>query len=282
MKKTGGSVVRRIKSKNAVKAFLAVFILNFLLFVTKLYVGLSSNSISIYSDGINNFFDGISAAVSLICFYLLLKSRDMSFESRSGKTEQLLTFVLSAVIIITGIVFLFNSAERLMYPAPVWFTVSYFYIIGFTAVVKALMFFLLKRQSRKEDSQLFRVMSLDSLMDFFITTVTVITLFISQRGGFSVDAYAGIAISIFILVSGVRSFRESLTALICFPKMKTRERIEELLSSCDLDEKAALEFSFVEEKRVYLSCDRQPEKEKLEEVRKSIYEETGFTLYLLK
>lgn len=279
-KKESGVTV--IKNKTAIPTFISVFILNFILFALKLYVGLSSNSISIYSDGINNFFDGISAVTGIICFMILAKSRDLSFASRSGKTEQLLSFFLSAVILITGFVFLYNSSERLMYPAPMWFTVSYFYMIAATVLVKLGMFFMLKRQSKKTDSGVIKMMALDSLADFFITAVTLITLLVSQKGGFSVDAYAGIAISVIILISGIKSFKEGLVGIIGFPSGETRNKIEKLLSEYGISDEAELEFSFSDEKKVYLKTDKEINEETLENIKNRLSEGTGFTLYLLK
>ena len=57
-----------IKNKAVVRICLFAFFLNFILFAVKLYVGLSSNIISIYSDGINNLFDSLSVMVTVICF----------------------------------------------------------------------------------------------------------------------------------------------------------------------------------------------------------------------
>lgn len=276
------SEVRKIKNKKALSLFAVVLFLNFILFAVKLYVGLSSNSISIYSDGINNLFDGVSAATGISCFLILAKGRDLSFASRSEKTEQLLSFALSAVIPVTGFIFLFNSAERLMYPAPVWFTVSYFYIILVTAIVKLMMFFYLKVQSKRCNSPMIKVMSLDSLMDFFITVVTVITLYASQKGGFSLDAYAGIVISVFILISGVKSFKENLVKLIGFPERKLREKTERLISEQGIKEVKSIEFCFSEEKMLLVRVENSLGEKELDELRKKVKKETGFSLYLLK
>ncbi len=274
-------MVRKIKSHKAPKIFLVVLLLNFLLFTVKLYVGLSSNSISIYSDGINNLFDGLSAAAGIISVYILSKSRDLSFSSRSEKTEQLLSFVLSAVILITGFLFCFNSLERLMYPAPVWFTVSYFYIIAVTAAVKLLMFVFLRNSSRKNASPVVKVMSLDSLTDFFITFITLVTMVVSQKGGISLDAYAGILVSILILISGARSFRESLGCLICFPDKSTRQKAEEILCGYTTDT-SFIEFSFSAEKKLLLKTDIPITQDEEEKLKQQLKEETDFNLYLLK
>lgn len=52
----------------------AAFALNVALFSVKLYVGLCANSISIYSDAVNNMFDSLSGLAAFICFAALLSS----------------------------------------------------------------------------------------------------------------------------------------------------------------------------------------------------------------
>lgn len=51
----------------------AAFALNVALFSVKLYVGLCANSISIYSDAVNNMFDSLSGLAAFICFAALLE-----------------------------------------------------------------------------------------------------------------------------------------------------------------------------------------------------------------
>ena len=47
----------------------AAFVLNVALFSVKLYVGLCANSISIYSDAVNNMFDSLSGLAAFIRFF---------------------------------------------------------------------------------------------------------------------------------------------------------------------------------------------------------------------
>ncbi|MBQ8503438.1 MAG: cation diffusion facilitator family transporter [Clostridia bacterium] len=257
--------------------------MNFLLFAVKFYVGLSANSISIYSDGINNLFDSLSGALSVICFYFAFRSTDLSSSSRSEKTEQFLSFVLSVIVAVAGFVFAYNSAERLMYPTPVWFTYGYLWILVATAVVKLLMAAFFRYKHRKLGSEVLKVMSVDSLLDFFITAVTVVTLLLSQKGTYSLDAYCGILISIMILISGIRMTFSSGKKLLNLADENVRGKIQEILSEGGIDkEKAQLEYSLGNESRVYLKTDEDIGTERLSVMKKQVYEQTGIKLYIVK
>ena len=262
--------------------FVTASMLNFILFSVKLYIGLSANSISIYSDGINNLFDGISCVAAMLCFYFINKGRDRFSHALMKKTEQLVSLALSLIIFAVGTVFFYNSVERLMYPTPVWFAVNYFYVLLITAAVKLLMFFYLRYKAARLDSNTIRLMSVDSLTDFFITAVTVLTLFISQKGSYSFDAFGGIIISIFIVVTAVKNICQSVASMLGIEKKEKRERLEQLLDEfvgCDSYE---AELSFLSEKRVYLKAEKKIDDSGLEELKKKVYNETGIRLYIIK
>ncbi len=73
----------------------AAFALNVALFSVKLYVGLCANSISIYSDAVNNMFDSLSGLAAFICFAALLSSSSEGTRAIIKKAEQFFSFVMS-------------------------------------------------------------------------------------------------------------------------------------------------------------------------------------------
>lgn len=272
-----------IKNKAVIPVCLVAFLVNFLLFAVKFYVGLSVNSISIYSDGINNFFDSLSGVLSLVCFYLAFKNADLSSKARNEKTEQFLSFLLSVIVVAAGFVFAYNSAERLMYPTPVWFTFKYLWILVATAAVKLLMFVFFRCKNKKLESEVLNVMSVDSLLDFFITAVTVVTLIVSQKGTYSIDSYCGILISVLIIISGVKMTLSGIKNLLNLASENEREKIQKILFECGVNkENAQLEFSFGSERLAYLKPDDEIETESLALIKKQVYEQTGIKMYIVK
>lgn len=280
--KIHSSGVVNIKRKNSLGVFYFVMTVNALLFAVKLYIGLSSNSISIYSDGINNLFDSLSCIGAIMCVYFAKNTNKLFSKALTVKAEQLITFAISCSVFGVGLIFLYNSAERLMYPAPVWFSIKYFVMLFLTAAVKLLLYFVLKRRSVSTSSPILKIMSTDSLADFFVTAVTVLTLLLSQRGGVSIDAFGGIAISIMIIVSSLKSLRDGLLRLVSLPEKKTREQIRQLVESLPVSENTELEFSISGENRVYLKTDSKLSAQSLEAFKEKVYNETGLRLYIIE
>ena len=251
------------------------------MFFTKLYIGLGANSISIYSDGVNNLCDSLSAVISLLCLSFLASRRDISSKSYISKTEDLLTFIISVIIGFTGFYFAYSSIERLMYPTTVSYRTKYLYILIATAVAKLIMFSVLRYLNKKGNSDILRVMSVDCVLDFFITSVTVMTLLISTYGTYAADALCGIVISIVITVSAVKTILATCRKLVGYLKADEREAFfENLYEAIDENNITDVRFEISKDKTeafVYTAGYKAVSEKSLKEISK----QTGITVYLI-
>lgn len=254
---------------------------NLILFFTKLYIGLGANSISIYSDGVNNLCDCLSAVISLLCLSFLAKGSDKSSKSYISKTEDLLTFIISVIIGFTGFYFAYSSLERLMYPTTVSYRTKYLWILIATAIAKLIMFAVLKAINQKGDSDILKVMSVDCILDFFITSVTVMTLLISTYGTYAADALCGIVISIIITVSAVKTILATCRKLVGYLKADEREVFfANLYEAIEKDRITDVRFAIGKEKTeafVYTAFYTAVSEKSLDEISK----QTGITVYLI-
>lgn len=213
----------------------AAFALNVALFSVKLYVGLSANSISIYSDAVNNMFDSLSGLAAFICFAALLSSTSEAARAIIKKSEQFFSFVMSVIILLTGLYFAYNSLERLFYPTPISYLTHYLVLLMITVVVKLIMFFAYRGVYRVTGSPIIKVMAADSILDFFITLATVMSLTVSQYAEFAVDAVFGIVISIALIISALKLAKKSGAVMLDFVGSEKREETEEIFSSLGVE-----------------------------------------------
>lgn len=205
---------------------LFAFWCNAVLFILKLYVGLSSNSISIYSDGINNLLDSLSGFLATACFLWAIRRTEENKERIIGRTEALVSFIMSLAVVFSALCFGYNSLERFMYPTPVWYTDKYFIIILFTLWVKLCMLFVLRLLKKKASSPITRVFAFDGILDVFISAVTLLTLILAKNGTYSADAVIGVLISIFLITGSIKLLAASVKAII-FDKEETNENEKE-------------------------------------------------------
>ena len=203
---------------------------NLLLFGVKLYIGLRANSISVYSDAVNNLFDSLSAAAAFAGLYALSGVEDLSAKHALKKGEQLFSLLISAIVCGAGAYFAYASIERFLYPAPVWYTPLQLGALIGTALAKLAMFAVYRAAAKKDPSPVLRVMRMDCVLDFFITSVAVLTLAISGRAAFSFDALAGLAISAAIVAPAVKSALAAGAALIDYVPAQKRDAVNAALA----------------------------------------------------
>ena len=186
------------------------FTANFLLFLVKVYVGISSSSLSIYCDAVNNLGDTFACAAALGGFLLIRRLG----ERQSLRLQSLLTFVISLIIALTGGYFVYNGLERVMYPLPVSYLTKYAVIISITIIVKLLMGLFFRFINKKEGSAVLKALELDSFLDCFITLSTLMSLVLVGKLGFAADGIFAIITGSVITVSAVKSLVHETKYLI--------------------------------------------------------------------
>lgn len=252
-----------------------------MLFGVKLYIGLSTNSIGIYSDAVNNLFDSLSGLLTFICMAAAMRPKDTSAVFSAKKTEQLCSFLMATVITFTGLYFAYSSLERFMYPTPVWYTTLYLGVLLGTACVKLTMFFLFRAISKKDSSPIIKLTAIDSLLDFGITCVTALTLWVSQQETFVFDAAAGLVISAVIVISATRNVISSGAKLINYvPKEKKDVFYEILYSEIPESEISSVVF-LTEEKEITAYVTAKNDAKIPDETKKRISDNTGISTAML-
>ena len=197
--------------KNAgLKAVIFGAVLNFTLAVIKLYIGISSNLLTIYCDAVNNLADNFSCVLAIGGFILVKKLG----EKQSERAQSLCTFVISAIVAVTGIYFVYNGLERFLYPTPVVYSIKYAVLIAVTVGVKIFMAVMYKAFNKHENSDVLRALVTDSILDCFITVAALMSLFLVSKLNYAVDGVFAIVTGGIITVSAIRSLIKEAKFLV--------------------------------------------------------------------
>lgn len=197
--------------KNAgLKAAVFGAVLNFTLAVVKLYIGISSNLLTVYCDAVNNLADNFSCILAIGGFVLIKKLG----EKESLRAQSLCTFVISALVAVTGGYFVYNGLERFLYPIPVVYSIKYAVLIAITVAVKILMAFMYKAFNRHEKSDVLRALVKDSVLDCFITVSALMSLFLVSKLNYAVDGVFAMVTGSIITVSAIRSLVKEAKYLV--------------------------------------------------------------------
>ena len=189
-------------------------ILNVLLFAFKLFIGIATGAISIMSDALNNITDAASSVITLICFRLSGQKADRDHPFGHGRFEYISGLIVSLLIILVGFELGKSSFEKILAPENVEFSILAVIILSASILVKAYMAFYNFSIAKKISSAAMRATATDSLYDCITTAVVLACLIISKVFSVNIDAYCGLALSAFIMFSGIRSAKETIDPLL--------------------------------------------------------------------
>lgn len=200
------------KNKKSIGIYTAAFGLtaNFLLFLLKLYVGISSNSLSVYCDAINNLGDTLTCIIAIAGFALAVKMN----ERRGSRLQALCSFIIALAVAVIGVYFAYNGIERMMYPTAVAFSVKYAVMVGLTIIVKLVMGIVYTVVNKKLNSSMLKALVLDSYLDCAITLTALLGFSLTVKVNFAFDGVIGIVIGIIVAAGSCKTAIEQAKYLI--------------------------------------------------------------------
>ena len=205
---------------------------NLLLFAGKLTAALLSGSVAIIADAFNNLSDAGSAVVTIVGFKLSGKKPDPEHPFGHGRFEYITGFIVSIVILMMGYELARSSIKGIMNPAEVEFSTLTVIVLAVSICVKLYMALYNRRLALTIGSAAIDAVSRDSISDVAATSAVLITLLISRYTELKLDSWAGLAVSLFILYSGISSAKETIAPLLGMkPSKELVEEIEKIVMS---------------------------------------------------
>lgn len=187
---------------------------NALLSMVKVLAGIISGSVSIVADGMNNLSDTMSSVITLLGFRMANKPADKDHPYGHARYEYLSGLLVAIFVIIVGVEIGKSSVEKILNPSLVDFSVLTFGILIFSIFLKTWMTLFYRGLGKKINSQTLKAASLDSRNDVIATLTVLIGAIIEKKLGLNVDGYMGLAVAIFILISGIEAVGETISPIL--------------------------------------------------------------------
>ena len=204
--------------------------LNLLLFAGKLSAGILAHSVSITADAFNNLSDAASSVITLIGFKLAGKRADRDHPFGHGRIEYLAGLMISLSIILVGADLAKSSLNRIISPAPTIYSGAAAIVLAVSIAVKLYMFVYNRNLAERIDSVALRSTAMDSLSDCAATFAVLICQLLSANFGLHLDGWCGLAVSLFILNTGIRSAFDTISPLLGqAPDPALTAKIEEIV-----------------------------------------------------
>ena len=206
---------------------------NVLLCGGKLAVGIATGSVSITADAMNNLSDATSSVVTMLGFRLAERPADEEHPFGHARYEYLSGLAVSALILIIGVELAKSSLDKVLHPAAVEFGWTTAAVLVGSILVKLWMSLFNTRLSKTIHSATLAATAADSRNDVITTSAVLLAALIEHFTAFRADGWMGLAVSCFILYSGVGLAKDTISPLLgenTDPEL--REKIVDNIRAC--------------------------------------------------
>ena len=189
-------------------------ICNCLLAAGKLIVGHMTSSMSITADGLNNLSDGASSIVTLLGFKLAEKPADRKHPYGHARIEYIAGLTVAVMILFIGLELGKSSVEKLIDPEPIEFSFTAVWVLFASILVKLFMMPFNLKMGRRINSNALLATAADSRNDVMTTSAVLAASIVEHFYDVRIDGVMGIAVSLFILYSGIKLAGETMSPLL--------------------------------------------------------------------
>ena len=187
---------------------------NIFLFVIKVLVGFISHSQAMIADAFNSGGDILSSFITYVGNKISSKPCDDDHNLGHGKAEYIYSMLISVVMIIASLsIFkesLFSLFNNQKYNFSIWLVI----VCLITIIVKLFLYIYTINIAKKENNLLIKANSRDHFNDCIITFFNLVSCLLTLKGIYYFDGIVGILISVWIIISSLKIFKESYDVLM--------------------------------------------------------------------
>lgn len=204
----------KVRARYGLSAGIFGIVTNALLCAFKLAVGFIGHSVTIVADAVNNLSDAGSSTVTLVGFKLSAIPADRKHPFGHARYEYITELLVAMVILFIGIMLLKSSIEKCIVPEEVTVNVYTYVVLGVAIVMKIAQMLLYRDFSKAIDSGALKASATDSRNDVIATLVVLISTVVIDVTGVNIDGYAGIAVSLFIIISSALLLKDAMSPIL--------------------------------------------------------------------
>ena len=187
---------------------------NIFLFIIKITIGLISKSQAMIADAVNSGSDVFNSFMTLVGNKIASKKADSDHNLGHGKAEYIFSMLISITMILAGAKILYESFMALINDNKLIFSYTLIIVCIINIIIKFALYLYTNYVSKKYKNLLVKANSIDHRNDCFITTTNLIAIILTKFNIKYIDGIVGIGISLYIIISGIKIFKESYDVLM--------------------------------------------------------------------
>lgn len=220
-----------MKFKKIKRASILGIIGNSFLLVIKGIIGFISGSKAMIADSLNSASDIFSSIMTFIGNKIASIPRDDDHNLGHGKAEYIYSLLISIVMILVSLITIKDSVLSLIYKNTYKFNIYLIIVCIVTIIVKLSLYLYTNSIYKKYKSLLIKANSKDHFNDCILTLLNLISIILSYYGIYFVDGIVGIIIASFILITGLKIYKESYDVLMDKSiSLDTKKRVIDIIN----------------------------------------------------
>ncbi len=207
---------------------------NIFLFIIKIVVGVISSSQAMIADAMNSASDILSSIMTFIGNRVSSKEADEDHNLGHGKAEYIYSMLISITMIILGFTILYDSILSIFIKNEYNFTIWLVIVCIITIFTKMCLYLYTNKIGKKYNNLLVEANSKDHRNDCLITFFNLVAAILSLLHVKYIDGIVGIGISLWIIYTGFKIFKDSYDVLMDKTiSVETKEKVLEIIGCHD-------------------------------------------------
>ena len=202
------------RQRKIIRTSIVGILANIALATFKAGVGLLANSIAVVLDAVNNLSDVLSSVITIVGMKLAMKPADKKHPFGHGRIEYFSALIIALIVLMAGLVSLWESSKKILHPEPTDFNVYSLIIIVVAILVKLFLGRYVKKAGKEVNSEALIASGEDARFDAFISLATLISAGVMMLFGVQLDGWLGAAISLVIIKAGVDMVMSPVSELL--------------------------------------------------------------------
>ena len=199
---------------------------NLILFLIKLVIGIIANSVTIMADAFNNLSDFGSCIVTIIGFKLASKPADKEHPYGHARYEYVTGIIVSLLMLVMGVIFAKTSIEKIFAPEEIKLGIETYTVLIVAILGKVLQMVVYLDFAKSIKSSTIKATAMDARNDILTTFTVLITMIVMGIFKINIDAYIGLLVSGFIIISSINSLKDTINPLL--GNVPSKEKVEKI------------------------------------------------------
>ncbi|MCX7711648.1 MAG: cation diffusion facilitator family transporter [Clostridia bacterium] len=187
---------------------------NIVLLIFKLFIGFISRSQAMIADGFNSAGDVFASAMTYIGNKIASRPEDQDHPYGHGKAEYIFSMIISFSLVLVAYKIFTGSLMSVIHQETFLFSPALVAVAVLTILTKLALFLYTRKAGKKENNLLILANAEDHRNDVFVTSSTLLGIYLGRQGLTWADGVVGIGISLWIAFTGFRIFKSAYHVLM--------------------------------------------------------------------